>query len=85
MELRGGEKGFGLGAITDDIDAYVFIDLSKFDPVINPYVTINTVCGTPTYPRQCTPLDVGDGITLNLYYVPSSTELVNIIFEWTGF
>ena len=79
MELRGDESGFGLGALTDDIDAYVFIDLSTFNPVTNPFVTIDTVCGTPTFPRQCTPLDVGSGITMNLYYVPSSTELVNVM------
>jgi hypothetical protein len=40
MELRGSERGFGLGALTDDIDSYVFIDLSTFNPVTNPYVTI---------------------------------------------
>lgn len=79
MDLRGSESGFGLGALTDDIDSYVFIDISTFNPSTNPYVTIDTVCGTPTFPRQCTPLDVGSGITLNLYYVPSSTELVNVM------
>ena len=83
METRGNEHGFGFGALTDDIDSYVFIDFSQFDPDINPFIEIKTTCGTPIFPRECTPLDVGKGIKGNLYYVPSSTQLVNI-FDLNG-
>lgn len=79
METRGNEFGFGFGARTDDIDSYIFIDVSQYDPIANPFIVIETTCGTPTCPRQCTPLDVGGGIFFNLYFVPSSTELVNIL------
>lgn len=79
MITRGDEFGFGFGAVTDDIDSYIYIDISQFDPEEFPFVIINTLCGTPVYPRECTTLDVGDGIFLNLYYVPTSTQLVNIL------
>jgi hypothetical protein len=80
MVLRGNEFGFGFGAQTDDIDSYVYIDLSQYDPANNKYVKISTICGTPTQPREITPLDVRNGaITMNDYYVPESTALVNVL------
>lgn len=78
MQTRGDIFGFGFGALTDDIDSYLYIDTSQFDPVLNPYITVDTICGTPKYPRECTPLDVGSGISGNIYYVPDSSSLVNI-------
>ncbi|MCE5318637.1 MAG: hypothetical protein LLG04_14895 [Parachlamydia sp.] len=74
---RGDLGGFGFNAQTDDIDVYIFIDTSQFSTQ-NPLVTICTLCGTKDYPRICTPLDVGEGIALNHFYVPRSRELVHV-------
>ena len=81
--IRGDQAGFGIGARTNDIDSYIYIDTSTFDPEEFPFVVINTLCGTPVYPRECTRLDVGTGIQLNLYYVPNSNELVHV-FDTDG-
>lgn len=80
MVTRGSQNGFGFGALTDDIDSYIYIDLDQFDPENFPYVIINTLCGTPTYPRECTIRDItGGAIEANIYYLPSATELVNVL------
>ena len=75
---RGDLGGFGFNAQTDDIDVYIYIDTSRFSSQ-NPLVTISTICGTEVYPRECTWLDVGEGIVLNYFYVPSSRELVHVL------
>lgn len=74
---RGDLSGFGYGTNTSDIDSYIYIDISQYDPVNNPIITIQTLCGTPTKPRECTYCDTPNGIIYNQYYVPSSTELVS--------
>lgn len=79
METRGNQSAYGFGEATDDIDTYVYIDISEFDPYENPIIQLHSLCGTPTMPRECTPLDTPDGIFLNLFYVPDSTSLVNIL------
>ena len=52
MELRGNEFGFGFGSLTDDIDSYIFIDTSQYDPTNNKYVKISTLCGTQPFPGK---------------------------------
>lgn len=74
---RGDLGGFGFKALTDDIDVYIYIDSSQFSNQ-NPLVSIHTICGTNDHPRSCTPLDVGEGIILNQFYVPSPSELVHV-------